>query len=167
MQNGFLGYDTTFMLDFVVCALIVIVPLVVYSLYLVKVRKDFRGHRNMQVLLGAVLVVAVTAFEIDVQLIHGGWEQIVNKPGQPVRLSPEVLNDVRRVLRVHLMFAISTPFLWAATLGLAWRRFANPPTPGPHSGLHKQLGWLATLDLVATSFTGLWFYYVAFMISRS
>jgi hypothetical protein len=29
--------------------------------------------------------------------------------------------------------------------------------------VHKTLGWLSTIDLVLTSFTGLMFYYVAFV----
>ena len=90
-------------------------------------------------------------------------EQIVNKPGQPTCMSVEALADVRRVLGIHLLFAVSTPLLWGITLVLAWKRYPSPPTPGPHSFWHKKLGWLATLDLVATSVTGLWFYYVAFV----
>lgn len=163
MQHGFLGNNTTFMLDFVVCALVVVVPLVLYSLYEVKVRRNYLRHRNLQLLIAGVLLAAVAAFEVDVQLIHGGWQQIVNKPGQPVRMNGEELAEVRQVLGIHLLFAVSTPLLWAITLILAWRRFPSPPTPGPHSFWHKKLGWLATLDLVATSATGLWFYYVAFM----
>jgi hypothetical protein len=163
MIDGFLGYNTTFMLDFVVCALVVVVPLVLYSLYEVKVRRNYLRHRNLQVLIAVVLLAAVAAFEVDVQLIHGGWQQIVNKPGEPVRMDDTALGEVRRVLGIHLLFAVSTPLLWGITLLLAWRRFPNPPTPGPHSFWHKKLGWLATLDLVATSVTGLWFYYVAFV----
>lgn len=163
MSHGFLGYDTTLMLDVVVCALVVVVPLLLFSLYTVKVQRNYLLHRNLQVLLGIVLLAAVTAFEVDVQLVHGGWEQIVNKPGQPVRLATEALEDVRRILRIHLCFAISTPLFWVTTLLLAWRRYPNPPVPGPHSAWHKPLGWLATLDLVGTSVTGLWFYYAAFM----
>ncbi|MFV0446205.1 MAG: DUF420 domain-containing protein [Planctomycetaceae bacterium] len=163
MTDGFLGYDTTFMLDFVVCALVVVVPLVLYSLYQVKVRRNWVRHRNLQLLIAVVLLAAVAAFEVDVQLIHGGWQKIVNKPGQPLRLDETALDDVRQVLRIHLLFAISTPLLWFLTLALAWKRFPNPPMPGAHSFWHKKLGWLATLDLVATSVTGLWFYYVAFV----
>lgn len=163
MRNGFLGHDTTFMLDFVVTALVVVVPLLLYSLYQVKIRRNYSLHKKLQLLLGGVLLIAVTAFEVDVQWIHGGWEKIVNKPGQPVRLMAEGLDEVRRILWIHLVFAISTPFLWGLTIGLAWRRFSDPPQPGEHSLLHKRLGWLSTLVLVGTSTTGLWFYWAAFV----
>ena len=36
MEHGFLGYRSTFMLDFVVSALILIVPLLLFSLFTVK-----------------------------------------------------------------------------------------------------------------------------------
>jgi hypothetical protein len=163
MRDGFLGYDASLMLDVVVTALVLVVPALVFSLYLVKVRHNYLWHRNLQLALGIVLLVAVGAFEVDLQIVHGGWENIVNKPGRPPRLTGEPLDFVRTMLRVHLVFAISTPVLWATTLVLAWRRFPSPPIPGPHSSLHKPLGWAATIDLVLTSVTGLVFYYFAFV----
>jgi putative membrane protein len=163
MKHGFLGYDASFMLDFVVSALVLIVPLLLYSLWVVKFRRQYVLHRNLQMLLGIVLLVAVAAFEIDTQLVHGGWRNIVNKDPEAPRLTGEALQHAERVLQVHLVFAVSTPFLWAATLLLAWRRFSAPPVPGPHSRMHKVLGWLSVADIVLTSLTGLWFYYVAFV----
>lgn len=165
MSNGFLGYNASFMLDFVVSALVLIVPVLLLSLYLVKVRRNYRWHRNLQTALGLVLLVAVSAFEVDMRL-HGGWEHIVNKDPASPRLSPVQMERVSQVLMVHLVFAISTPFLWGVTLYLAWRRFGRDPQPGPHSQLHKTLGWASVLDIVLTSMTGLWFYYVAFVAGR-
>jgi hypothetical protein len=161
MQDGFLGYKSSFMLDFVVVALVLIVPILLFSLYTVKVRKDFTLHRNLQLLLGIVLLVAVAAFEVDLRL-QGGWQAVVNK-GEP-KLTSDKLATVAKLLYVHLVFAISTPFLWIATITLALRRFPNPPHPGPHSRLHKTLGWLSTIDITLTSVTGLVFYYVAFVV---
>ena len=163
LSNGFLGYQTTFMLDFVVCALVLIVPLLLWSLWLVKFRRRYVVHKRLQITLGIVLLIAVTAFEVDVQMVHGGWEKIVARQ----ELSPEVLttkiNDVRPWLLVHLMFAVTTPLLWIVTITLALLRFENPPAPGPHSRLHRILGWASTIDLTLTSVTGLLFYYVAFV----
>jgi putative membrane protein len=56
MKDGFLGYRTSFMLDFVVVALVLIVPVLIYSLYAVKIRHQYKLHRNLQLLLGIVLL---------------------------------------------------------------------------------------------------------------
>lgn len=150
------------MLDFVVTALALIVPALLVSLYLVKVRRNYVAHRNMQLVLAGVLLVAVAAFEIDVQLIHGGWEQIVGS--RTPALSAEQMASVKQALGIHLVFAISTPLLWAVTIVLALRRIPRPPVPCQHSRSHKTLGWLSVLDLVLTSVTGLLFYYRAFVV---
>jgi hypothetical protein len=131
-----------------------------YSLHAVKVRRRYVLHRNLQVALGVVLLVAVVLFEIDVQG-HGGWEKIVARRTPP--LAPEQLSQVRTALAVHLVFAVSTPVLWATTFVLAWRRFSRPPAPGAHSRVHRLLGWLSAVDLGLTSATGLAFYYLAFV----
>ncbi len=163
--NGFLGYPTTFMLDFVVCALALVVPLLLWSLWLVKFRRHYVAHKRLQIALGIILLLAVTAFEVDVQMVHGGWEKIVAKQ----QLSPDALtakiSSVRPYLLVHLVFAVTTPLLWIVTMTLALRRFKNPPTPGTHSRIHKTLGWASTIDITMTSVTGLLFYYVAFVKS--
>ena len=85
MSNGFLGNNSSVMLDVVVCALVLIVPALLYSLYLVKIKRAFLLHRNIQVTLGVVLLITVMAFEVDLQLVHGGWENVVNKPGEQTR----------------------------------------------------------------------------------
>jgi len=162
-DHGFLGYDASFMLDFVVCALIAIVPVQLFSLYLVKYRRKFLWHRNIQILLGVTLLVAVAAFEVDLQLVHGGWKNVVEKNPDVPRLSEAEFAFVQRVLRLHLIFAVSTPFLWGTTLFLAVNSLRPPHFRGMHAPLHKTLGWLSVLDLFGTSVTGLWFYYVAFM----
>jgi len=162
MSHGFLGNDASFMLDVVVCALVLLVPLLVYSIAVVKLQRKHQLHKRLQILLAVILLVAVAAFEIDMR-VHGGWKNIVNKnPAEPRRSEAELARS-ERLLYTHLVFAISPPALWIATIGLALRRFPDPPTPGPHSELHKTLGWASAVDLTLTSVTGLWFYYVTFV----
>ena len=159
MADGFLGYKTSFMLDVVVCALVVLVPLLLFSLFQVRAKRNHRLHRKLQLVLGIVLGVAVLAFEVDLQILHQGWENIVHKR----TITAEQLVRARSMLRIHLLFAVTTPLLWLLTIVLALRRFPQPPAPGPHSRLHRTLGWLSTVDLVMTSATGLVFYYLAFV----
>lgn len=163
LQNGFLGNQASFMLDFVVVALVLIVPILLYSLYAVKVQRKYQLHKSLQLLLGVVLLVAVVAFEIDLHLIQGGWQNVVAK--REVPLTADQLATVHTLLRIHLIFAASTPFLWVATIVLALRHFPSPVTPGRHSRLHKLLGWLSAGDITLTSVTGLIFYYAAFVAS--
>ena len=160
MSHGYLSDSSTFMLDFVVTALVLIVPALLASLYLVKVRRNYVAHRNLQLVLAGVLLVAVLAFEIDIRM-HGCWRAIVGT--RTPALSVEQLAAVKQILTVHLVFAISTPLLWGTTISLALRRMPKPPAPCEHSRLHKTLGWLSVIDLVLTSATGLLFYYRAFI----
>jgi len=161
MGRGFLGYHASVMMDVVVLALIAVVPLLVYSLYLVKVRRRYTAHRNVQIALGVVLLITVGLFELDMRL-EGGIAQILLH--RPTPLTPEQHALFYRVLYVHLFFAISTVVLWAVTLGLAWRNMPNPPSPCAHSRLHKFLGWTSAIDITLTSVTGLAVYYFGFMV---
>lgn len=162
-QSGFLGYPTTFMLDFVVCALALIVPLLLYSLWLARFRRRYLAHKRMQIALGLILLAAVTAFEVDVQMVHGGWENIVSRQSLAPEQLQQKISAVRPWLLVHLVFAVTTPLLWAVTIVLALKRFGPNAHPGPHSQLHKFLGWASTIDITLTSVTGLLFYYHAFI----
>ena len=161
MGSGFLGFpSSTLMLDVVVSALVLVVPILLFSLYLVMINKNYTAHRNVQLLLAVVLLIAVVLFEIDMRL-HGGWAQIVNRPEG--RLTPERMATIQQALYIHLVFAVSTPVLWGITIAGALRKFANPPVPSPYSRIHKVLGWVSVVDLTLTSVTGLIFYYLAFV----
>ena len=161
MSDGFLGYRASLMLDVVVCALVVVVPTLLASLYAVKIRRNYSLHKNLQITLGMALLIAVGLFEVDMRL-HGGIAGILAKRSRP--LSPAELTSFYRLLYVHLFFAISTVFLWATTLSLALRRMPSPPRPCSHSRLHKPLGWLSAADITMTSVTGLLVYYYGFVV---
>lgn len=156
MTDGFLGYKSSFMLDVVALSLLLVVPLLVWSLYLVKVMRRYVAHRRLQTLLGLVLLVAVSAFEIDMRM-QGGIDGILAK--RLVPLTPDQRSVFNGLLVVHLVFAVSTVLLWGLTLILAWKRTPRPTAPSPHSRLHKRLGWLSAIDITLTAITGLMVYY--------
>ena len=160
MNDGFLGFRTSLMLDVVVCALVAVVPTILFSLYLVKVKRNYVAHRNVQLGLAVVLLLAVGAFEIDMRM-QGGWRAIVAK--REVPLTDAQMTEVTTALWTHLVFAVTSPLLWIVTIVQALKHIPKPPRPCAHSKAHKLLGWLATLDLTFTSITGLSFYYLAFV----
>jgi len=84
MSDGFLGYPASFMLDVVVCALIVVVPLLAFNIYVVRFGRNYRLHKRLQLLLAAVLLVAVGLFELDMQWQGGGGWNPREAPSAPL-----------------------------------------------------------------------------------
>ncbi|MGL4463538.1 MAG: DUF420 domain-containing protein [Planctomycetia bacterium] len=155
MLPGFLPYSrATFVLDFVAVALVAIVPALLYSIHLSKIRRRFGAHKNTQIVLAAILAAAVVLFEVDIRL--NGWRHLAEP-------SPYYGAPLETMLWIHLTFAVTTPVLWIVTIVYALRRFSTPAAPGPHSSLHKTLGWASTADMIATAATGWVFYYMAFV----
>ncbi len=160
--DGFLGTRASVMLDFVAVAMLVIVPLLLWSVRTAR-RGEWQAHKLGQMLLGGVLLLAVVAFEIDMQFLTE-WE---------LRAEPSPLFDTAHkwtcpvgiLLLLHLMFAIPAAVLWGVVIYRAVRNFPAPPTPGPHSAAHRRWGWLAVGETVMTAITGWMFYVTAFVMS--
>src|SRR6185503_3931210 len=70
--NGFLGTRAPLVLDLLFLAMFVVVLLLAWSVYQVKVRRRYQLHKSVQILLGVVLLAAVVVFEVDIQ--RHGWE---------------------------------------------------------------------------------------------
>ena len=161
-NHGFLPTRGSLMLDFVFVAMFGIVPILAYSIYAVKYRGRFQLHKTIQIALGAVLLVAVAAFEIDVQFFND-WEVLAAEsrfftPGSKWN------NPVGYSLAIHLFFAIPTAFLWVYVIVQAVRKFPRPPAPGEHSRQHKFWARLAAIEMFLTAVTGWIFYVLAFVM---
>ena len=158
--NGFLGSRGSLMLDVVFLAMFAIVPVLAYSIYLVRSRRRFELHKRIQITLGLVLLLAVTAFEIDMRFFTDWRERAV-----PSRYYDPVdgWNTVWSALAVHLFFAIPTPLLWIFVIARAIRNFPHPLQPGAHSRSHIFWAWLATVEMGMTALTGWIFYWLAFV----
>lgn len=159
MLPGFLGSRATFMFDFVVVAMIAILPILGASIYLVKYRQAYLWHKRLQLTLGAVLLLAVTLFEIDVRMSDGtshSWRSLA-------AVSPYYPGVVFPVLTVHVALSVTTCVLWIVVIVRALRNFPVPPQPGSHSAFHKRFAWAAATGMALTSVTGWAFYYLAFV----
>lgn len=157
-MKGFLPYHATFMLDFVLISLILVVPILLFGLFQAH-KRNYALHAKTMVFLGILLLVVVAFFEIDMQL-SGGIEVILKNAD---RLNAYTAG-FKNLLYIHLFFAISTCILWAYTTILAVKKFGlNNPQPNSYSKTHKLLGRLATLDIVGVALTGFAVYYMAFI----
>lgn len=155
-MDGFLSTRATFMLDFVFVAMFVVVPVLSFSVGLVKFRRRYTWHKRIQIGLAVILLVAVTAFEIDLNYITKNWRPLAEP-------SPYFATGwVDRWLWIHLAFAVPTPLLWLFVIVQALRKFPRPAAPAAYSRRHATWGWLATATMALTAVTGWIFYWVAF-----
>lgn len=154
--DGFLGTRASFMLDVLVIAMGVVVAVLAWSVYQVKYRRRYELHKWVQVALGAVLLIAVIVFEIDVRLY--GWED--RAAGEIGGHAPTY---VWVALAIHLVFAVSATVLWPVVIIRALRNFPSPPLPGPHSRFHVPAARAAAIVMCITAITGWTFYYLAFV----
>ncbi|MCP4189509.1 MAG: DUF420 domain-containing protein [Planctomycetaceae bacterium] len=157
--NGFLGYRGSLMLDVVFLAMFAVVPVMFWSIYQVRYHRRYALHKTTQLILAAVLLVAVTLFEIEMR-INGWMDRAV-----PSRFWRDGRwNDwIDFSLAIHLACAIPTALLWIFVVVRALRQFPRPPQPGEHSRSHIFWARLAAIELFLTAVTGCVFYVLAFV----
>lgn len=144
------------MLDFVFLATFGILLVMAWSIFRVRRHRQYRLHARTQITLAIVLLVAITAFEIDLRFFTD-WRKLAEP-------SPFYASGwVDRVLWIHLMFSIPTPLLWIATVVMGLRWFGWDAVPNQHSRKHRVLGWASAIGMTMTTTTGWVFYYVAFI----
>jgi len=153
--DGFLGSRGSFGMDLVLVGLLAVLPLLAWSIHVVRGRRDFATHKRLQLAIAAALAACIVVFEIDVRLISD-WKD-------RARPSPFWPTGVLAALGIHLVFAVSTLVLWTWTIWEALRRFPVPPAPGSHGPRHRFMARLAAIDLVLTACTGIVFYWLAFV----
>ncbi len=148
------------MLDFVFLAMFLVLAVMAVSIYLAKYRRQYELHKRLQVVLAAVLLVTVVAFEVDLHFITQDWEALAEP-------SPYFLAGhwcaVWVALVVHLCVAIPTPLLWVFVIVRALRQFPRPAAPGAHSRQHVFWARLAAVGMFLTAATGWVFYWLAFV----
>lgn len=159
--DGFLGSRASFGMDVVLVGLIALLPVMAWSIHLVRNRRDYAAHKRLQIFIAAALLAAIVVFEIDVRLISD-WKARAAAGGQ----NPWWPAGVLTALGIHLIFAVSTLVLLVWTLWEAFLRFPSSPVPGSHGPRHRVMARLAAIDLVLTAVTGTVFYWLAFVASR-
>jgi len=155
-MDGFLGTRASFTLDVLVVAMFIVLLVLGWSVFQTRWRRRHNLHKWVQLVLGAILLVVVVLFEIDIRL-HGWQSRAAGGAGG------EAAPIVFAALYVHLLFAVSTVILWPIVIYRALRRFPTPPAPNEHSPWHVRWGRIAAIDMALTALTGWVFYWLAFV----
>ena len=81
--DGFLGTRASLALDVVCLGMVLVVLILGWSIRLVRVHRNYSLHRRVQLGLAGLLLVVLTAFELDVRL-HGWTDRAAGEiGGQP------------------------------------------------------------------------------------
>lgn len=160
--DGFLGTRGSIMLDIVFLAMFAVVPVLLFSVYAVKYRQKYDLHRRIQVTLGTVLLLAVAAFEVDMQFVTD-WEARA-EPSPYFNLAEKWTCPVGVSLLVHLCCAVPTAVLWIFVIVRAVRKFPKPTVPNEYSPQHIRWAKRAAVGMLATAVTGWIFYVLAFVL---
>jgi putative membrane protein len=160
--GGFLGSRGSLMLDVVFLAMFIVVPVLAFSIYQVKIRHRYDLHKKLQLIMATVLLVAVLLFELDMRI--NGWEQRA-APSPYFNSAHKWSCPAGISLIVHLSFAVPTLLLWIVVVTRALRNFPRAPQPNHHSRWHTRYGWAAAIGMLFTALTGWLFYYLAFVAS--
>jgi putative membrane protein len=143
----------SFILDFIVVAMAAVVPILLFSIRRVRIDRDFKRHKAIQIALGIILGSAILAFELDMRL--NGWKHLA-------AASPYYETYVYPALLIHLGFAIPTLCLWTYTI---YAGIKHRIELGANKARirHRKLGLWSTYTMVGTTITGWIFYYLAFI----
>lgn len=156
VANGFLPTRGSWMLDFVVVAMLGVTVALAFSIYQIRVKKNPVLHRNIQIWTAVALAIVLVCFEIDVRFLTAWRELAEDSPFYQSGI-------VDRWLYLHLLFAIPTPFIWAGVIVLAMRKFKTGFNQGNFNRFHRIMGRIAAAFMILTAVTGWIFYYVAFV----
>ncbi len=164
--DGFLGTRGSLMLDVVFVAMFLVLIVMGGSIWLVRDRRRFQLHKQIQLGLGGVLLVALAAFEIDMQLLTEWETRAAPSPYFPddYQTAAAKWGSVVGVsLLIHLLFAVPTAVLWVGVILGAVRKFPRPAAPSGYSRRHIFWARLAAAGMLLTSLTGWVFYWLAFV----
>lgn len=154
IPNGFLGTRGDLLTDLVVLSFVIILPVLIYSWVSVR-NRSYTLHKRIQISLGILLLLAVGAFEVDIQFRGGSGAIFDAGPYEGTWW-------LRTILIVHLMIASITTLIWGVLIYKSLRKFPSPPQPSDFSATHKRWGTIGMVAMILTGLTAYPLYFFGF-----
>jgi putative membrane protein len=153
-KPGFLGTEAPFFMD-ITTIVVALLPLLLGIAIALARHKAYKAHRRVQTAIFIVSVIVVGYFEYGVR-ISGGFAAFLEN-------SSVSHGYLKTVLGLHIVIAVVTLGLWAATLRNAYKDADALMLPGIYSRAHKKAGLRTFWGVSATSLTGIWVYLLLFV----
>lgn len=121
------------LMDIVVVSMVIILPLLWYSVKKVKHDHNYKLHKNIQLTMFTILFFVVLLFEYDMKQ-NGGIFAMVRGSAY------EGTFFLNFMIYFHTFLSITTSLIWLILIPVSLKKFGKNPRPGKFSKTHKLWG---------------------------
>jgi hypothetical protein len=151
------GARCDILMDIVVISMAIILPLLWYSYKKVKVDRNYKLHKNIQLTMFIILFVVVILFEYDMKQ-NGGIFAMVQGSAY------EGTFFLNFMIYFHTFLSVTTSLIWILLVIASLIKFGKNPRPGKFSRTHRLWGKIGMWDMALTCITGLILYVIGFIL---
>ena len=152
--TGILGSRASTAFDLAYLILLLMIPILVWSLELLLLRKNYLLHKKVQLLLTLAFLIATAVFFVAFFL--NGWR---HRAAASVAEIPAI---TYMTLTIHLAFWLITGLIWIGLLVQSLRKIPNPPQACEFGPFYVFWLVMLVLQFFLTTLTGWEFYLLAF-----
>lgn len=144
------------LMDIVALSMLIILPLLWFSMNKVKHEHNYAVHKKIQLYMFFILLFVVLLFEYDM-VQNGGIFAMVKGS------SFEGTGLLNFMIYFHTFLSITTSLIWIVLIILSLIKFDKNPKPNKFSKTHRFLGKIGVWDMALTCITGVILYILGFM----
>ncbi len=156
MPPSIIGSRADLLIELVVLATIFAVPILLWAIREAR-QGHFARHKNIQLALTIIFIVATLALEIDIRLSGGMAHFTAGGTFENTTL-------LAMVLYGHLAVAALNAVVWIALPWISVQKYRKTTLPGPFSKPHRTWGLVAAVLCILTSLSGVLLYVLGFVL---
>ncbi len=153
-ETGFLGTKAPLFMD-ITTLIVVLLPFLLAGSVHFAHTKNYKVHKQTQVLLFIITILVLVFFEYGVR-VDGG----IRKYMEYTEISDSFIFGF---LAFHITIATGAVLLWSRLIYLSVKAERKGDLPGKFSVMHKHLAKMTTIGIYLTAITGFGLYYILFI----